>query len=92
MPSLAVDRQALARLGVHFIKLDVELLLAADSAAVNDLRLSLAQSGLHLVATKVATEAQASALAAGHVDLAQGNLFGSPGPSADFLSARAVAD
>lgn len=87
--SLRADPGELARRGVHFAKLDAAALspsapsAAAKSGAgpraeLNELRLAMAQSGIHLIVGKVEQEETVVDLLDVNVDLAQGFLFGRP--------------
>lgn len=81
--SLEVDAGELARRGVHFAKLDAAALSAAAAGAgpgarLNDLRLAMARSGIHLIVGKVEQEKTVVELLDVNVDLAQGYLFGAP--------------
>lgn len=84
--SLNVDYTELARRDVHFIKIDAAALLGGSPtdrpsfAEVNDLRLAMAESGIHLIAGKVEQEQAVIDLLDLNVDLAQGYLFGEPRP------------
>jgi len=88
--SVDVDYGDFARKGVHFMKIDAGILLnGADSidgtVDINDLRLAMAESGIHLVAGRVENENAVVGLLEHNVDLAQGYLFGEPRPSPQEL-------
>jgi len=88
--SVDVDYGDFARKGVHYMKIDAGILLnGADSidgtVDINDLRLAMAESGIHLVAGRVENENAVVGLLEHNVDLAQGYLFGEPRPSPQDL-------
>ncbi len=88
--TLNVDYTELARRDVHFIKIDADALLGSPMnrpsfAEVNDLRLAMAESGIHLIAGKVEHEQAVIDLLDLNVDLAQGYLFGEPRPLPDDI-------
>ncbi len=88
--SVDVDYGDFARKGVHFMKIDAGILLNGNgsidgSVDINDLRLAMAESGIHLVAGRVENENAVVGLLEHNVDLAQGYLFGEPRPSRQNL-------
>jgi cyclic-di-GMP phosphodiesterase TipF (flagellum assembly factor) len=93
---LDLDAQALADLGVRFLKLPADLMIAADEQddgskpGVRDLAASLRRQGIKLVAERVEREEMVPALADLGVPLAQGFVFAVPrAVKADVVGAPA---